>query len=185
MLLYSLLVLSFLIFDLTVKGNYDAHIFEEGQNATLKCEVIFELQGSEWNETWQTMTTEEQQVLCRKEDSGVYRCCLISNATSQSNQIYILSKPDSGSLGLAAAAMFLSLLALLLFIALALWLWLHRVKETSSSTNRNAEPNDYGSKNTHSPAVDDGDIYMNTLEIEQAYSDLNPGAEDQSYATLS
>lgn len=36
------------------------------------------------------------------------------------------------------------------------------------------------------PVDDDGDVYMNSVEIEKVYSNLNPTfrAEDQSFATL-
>ncbi|XP_041928878.1 uncharacterized protein LOC121693498 isoform X1 [Alosa sapidissima] len=186
---------------LIVEANHGGHIFVEGKNATLRCEtsskhhfVAWSWERSEGEGVWEKVDTGKQLVLSRAEDNGNYRCHGYSktlNASSLAYEVYFLSTSSSvleiqGVTRLAAAALVLSLLALLFLAVLVLWLWVHRIKEASSLTTRTAEPNDYGSKNPHSPPVDDGDIYMNSLEIEKAYSDLNPTfrAEDQSYATL-
>ncbi|KAG5266219.1 hypothetical protein AALO_G00251100 [Alosa alosa] len=174
---------------LIVEANHGGHIFVEGKNATLRCEtsskhhfVAWSWERSEGEGVWEKVDTGKQLVLSRVEDNGNYRCHGYSktlNASSLAYEVYFLSTSSSeiqGVTRLAAAALVLSLLALLFLAVLVLWLWVHRIKEASSLTTRTAEPNDY----------DDGDIYMNSLEIEKAYSDLNPTfrAEDQSYATL-
>ncbi|XP_031436421.2 uncharacterized protein LOC116223519 [Clupea harengus] len=179
-----------------VEASHGAHIFEEGQNVTLKCEASSTPASVAWSwerldkkRVWQEVDTEKQLVLSRMEDSGEYRCrghSEILNVTRKSPayQVYFFSIPNSGSVSLAAAALSLSLLALLLLVALGLWLWL---KERPSPNTRTAEPNDYGSKGANIPPVDDdGDVYMNSVEIEKVYSNLNPTfrAEDQSFATL-
>ncbi|KAL2099379.1 hypothetical protein ACEWY4_005859 [Coilia grayii] len=169
-------------------------VFREGQKVTLRCEACTEPPSSAWrwerqeeNGSWKEVGTGQELVLSKMEESGVYLChAMPFNVTSLEYEVYFFSTHHSVMGSLAVAALFMSLLVLLLFIALVLWLWLSgRVRERPDPNPGPTEPKNYGESACDSP-VDEGDIYMNTVEIEKAYSDLNPSfmAGDQSYDTL-
>lgn len=91
-----------------VEASHGAHIFEEGQNVTLKCEASSTPASVAWSwerldkkRVWQEVDTEKQLVLSRMEDSGEYRCrghSEILNVTRKSPayQVYFFSIPNSG-----------------------------------------------------------------------------------------
>ncbi|KAM9432322.1 Fc receptor-like protein 5 isoform 2-T2 [Salvelinus alpinus] len=181
----------------------------EGQSVTLYCQAISHPPAVLWS--WirldeqggrQEVGIGRELTLSMASESGHYICQAYSNflalmqqQQSPSHTVYIVYFPMTGSVYAGVAGLVLVLLAGVLLPLLLLWLWRQQAKEragqkTLATTSAPAKgftgPAKAPKGRSQAQAGDEGEVYMNCGETNQAYSDLCPAymTRDDTYATL-
>ncbi|XP_042244523.1 uncharacterized protein LOC121880950 [Thunnus maccoyii] len=170
----------------------------EGQRVTMHCSAFTMPASVSWswqrleNQTWQQVATGRDLTLTEPEQSGLYRCHaesrLSQTSMSPTHNVYIISIRATVGEKLGIAAFILSLLALIINLAILFWLSWQRFSGMLTASNTAAK----GLSGAEKPPKGclpqtDGDVYMNYVNTNQAYSDLDPAkmTGDNVYASLS
>ncbi|XP_013982147.1 uncharacterized protein [Salmo salar] len=181
----------------------------EGQSVTLYCQATSHPPSVIWSWSrldeqggWQDVGIGRELTLSMAKESGQYICqayskilVLTQQQQSPSHTVYIVYFPMTGSVYAGVAGLVLVLLAGVLLTLLLLWLWRQRAKEragqeTLATNSAPAKgftgPAKAPKGRSQAQAGDEGEVYMNCGETNQAYSDLSPAymTGDDTYATL-
>ncbi|XP_064784691.1 uncharacterized protein LOC135508440 isoform X1 [Oncorhynchus masou masou] len=181
----------------------------EGQSVTLYCQATSHPPSVIWSWSrldeqggWQKVDMGRELTLSMASESGQYFCQAYSNISSLTQQqqspshtVYIVYFPMTGSVYAGVAGLVLVLLAGVLLPLLLLWLWRHRAKEkagqetlatNSAPAKGYTGPAKAPKGRSQAQAGNEGEVYMNCGETNQAYSDLYPTymTGDDTYATL-
>ncbi|XP_042186101.1 uncharacterized protein LOC112262065 isoform X1 [Oncorhynchus tshawytscha] len=151
---------------------------------------------------WQEVDMGRELTLSMASESGQYFCQAYSNISSLTQQqqspshtVYIVYFPMTGSVYAGVAGLVLVLIAGVLLTLLLLWLWRQRAKEkagqetlatNSAPAKGYTGPAKAPKGKSQAQAGNEGEVYINCGESNQAYSDLYPTymTGDDTYATL-
>ncbi|XP_011488500.1 uncharacterized protein LOC105356899 [Oryzias latipes] len=168
-----------------------------GQRVHLQCKsLIVSRVDVDWSwqilkgQTWKEVDSDEELILTKPEQSGVYRCKPKSGSNwSQNHTVSIVARNTSMGESLGIAAFILSLLILIIIIAALLLVVCQRIRspKTPSSPAVKVDPGPKVVPKGGCPTDEsDGDVYINyTAGKNSDYTDLDPSSmsADNVYST--